>query len=95
MMTPIKANLVSIGDSFAPELAFPTLSNAAIVELLQAACYRREYSKGPDGQYGPVWVRTSLSLRFDDVDVFTGTAEDYRNLPPIEQQVTPEPPAED
>jgi hypothetical protein len=86
-----KATLISFGDSY-PSIAMPYLSDKLLAELLQAECYTREYLPGPNGEYSSVWVRNTTVLRFDTIDVFRGTAEEYRKLPKIEQ---PEPPAED
>jgi hypothetical protein len=85
-----KATLISFGDGY-PSIAMPYLSDKARAELLQADCYTREYLLGPNDEYSSVWVVNTTVLRFDTIYVFSGTAEDYRKLPKIEQ---PEPPTE-
>lgn len=72
---------ITLGE-YGTQIALPYASDEAMAVLLRTPCFVRDYLRGPNDEYNYVYVRKPVSVSIAEVEVFDGTAEEYRNQPP-------------
>lgn len=78
-----KMTQIQFGE-YGPTIASPFISDELVTLLLRTPVFHKQYAKGPDGEYGNVFLSQPTIIRFGELDCpfFEGTEKEYRDQPP-------------